>query len=200
MARIQSIILDKTGTLTDGRPQIASVLCAEGEAEDEIVRLAASLDQASKHPIAQAIVTAARVCAVSNLCFPPRHAKFPGEGVSGLVDDRPVVVGGHGFVARHADTARLPLPKGGRGSVIVAVAVSGRIAGYIVMADPVREEVAGMLAGLRREGVQRILLATGDRAAVAERIAAGSASTHPFRPDAGPEGAVVLTNARTAPS
>lgn len=172
MARIQSIILDKTGTLTDGRPQIASVLCAEGEAEDEIVRLAASLDQASKHPIAQAIVTAARLRGLE-LALPAETREFPGEGVSGLVDGRPVVVGGHGFVARHAETARLPLPEAEAGSVIVAVAVAGRIAGYIVMADPVREEVAGMLAGLRREGVQRILLATGDRAAVAERIAGG---------------------------
>ena len=172
MARIQTIILDKTGTLTDGRPQIASVLCAEGETEDEIVRLAASLDQASKHPIAQAIVTAARLRGLE-LVLPSDTREFPGDGVSGNVDDRPVLVGGHGFVARHAETARLPLPEAEAGSVIVAVAVAGRIAGYIVMADPVREEVAEMLAGLRREGVQRILLATGDRAAVAERITGG---------------------------
>ena len=172
MARIQSIILDKTGTLTDGRPQIASVLCAEGETEDEIVRLAASLDQASKHPIAQAIVAAA-VARGLELALPADTREFPGEGVSGVVDDRSVLVGGHGFVARHAETARLPLPEAEAGSVIVAVAVAGRIAGCIVMADPVREEVAGMLIGLRREGVQRILLATGDRAAVAERIAGG---------------------------
>lgn len=172
MARIQSIILDKTGTLTDGRPQIASVLCAQGETESEIVRLAASLDQASKHPIAQAIVTAARLRGLE-LVLPAETREFPGEGVSGMVDGRPVLVGGHGFVARHADTARLPLPEAEAGSVIVAVAVAGRIAGYVVMADPVREEVAEMLAGLRREGVQRILLATGDRAAVAERIAGG---------------------------
>ncbi len=172
MARIQSIILDKTGTLTDGRPQIASVLCAEGETEDEIVRIAASLDQASKHPIAQAIVTAARQRALE-LVLPADTREFPGEGVSGVVDGQPVLVGGHGFVARHAETTRLPLPEAEAGSVIVAVAVAGRIAGYIVMADPVREEVAEMLIGLRREGVQRILLATGDRAAVAERIAGG---------------------------
>ena len=174
MARIQSIILDKTGTLTDGRPQIASVLCAEGETEDEIVRLAASLDQASKHPIAQAIVTAGHLRGL-DLVLPADTREFPGEGVSGVVDGQPVLVGGHGFVARHSETARLPLPEAEAGSVIVAVAEAGRIAGYIVMADPVREEVAEMLTGLRREGVQRILLATGDRAAVAERIAGGLA-------------------------
>lgn len=172
MARIQSIILDKTGTLTDGRPQIASVLCAEGETEAEVVRLAASLDQASKHPIAQAIVAAAAARSLE-LVLPSDTREYPGEGVSGVVDGKAVVVGGHSFVARHAETARLPLPEAEAGSVIVAVAVAGRIAGYIVMADPVREEVAEMLAGLRREGVQRILLATGDRAAVADRIASG---------------------------
>lgn len=172
MGRIQSIILDKTGTLTDGRPQIASVLMAEGRTEDEIVRLAASLDQASKHPIAQAIVAAAGARKLE-LAIPTDTREFPGEGVSGLVDGKTVVVGGHGFVARHAETTGLPIPEADAGSVIVAVAVAGEIAGYIVMADPVREEVADMLVGLRREGVQRILLATGDRAAVAERIADG---------------------------
>lgn len=172
MGRIQSIILDKTGTLTDGRPQIASVLMAEGRTEDEIVRLAASLDQASKHPIAQAIVAAAGARKLE-LAIPTDTREFPGEGVSGLVDGKTVVVGGHGFVARHAETAGLPIPEADAGSVIVAVALAGEIAGYIVMADPVREEVADMLVGLRREGVQRILLATGDRAAVAERIADG---------------------------
>ncbi len=172
MARIRSIILDKTGTLTDGRPQISSVICAEGEKEDEIVRLAGSLDQASKHPIAQAIVAAAGARNL-DLALPADAREYPGEGVSGVVDGVPVVVGGHGFVARHAETARLPLPEAEAGSVIVAVGVAGRIAGYVVMADPVREEVAEMLIGLRHEGVQRILLATGDRAAVAERIAGG---------------------------
>ncbi|MCD2171859.1 heavy metal translocating P-type ATPase [Rhizobium sp. C4] len=172
MARIQSIILDKTGTLTDGRPQIASVRSTSDHSEDEIVRLAASLDQASKHPIAQAIVAAAGTRGLE-LVLPTETREFAGEGVTGLLEGRPVVVGGHGFVARHADTALLPLPDAEAGSVVVAVAVAGKIAGYIVMADPVREEVAEMLVGLRREGVQRILLATGDRAAVAERIADG---------------------------
>ncbi|HWU63047.1 MAG TPA: HAD-IC family P-type ATPase, partial [Ensifer sp.] len=156
MARIRSIILDKTGTLTDGRPQIAAIRSAAGQTENEIIRLAASLDQASKHPIAQAIVVAAGARGLT-LSVPTETREFPGEGVTGLVDGTPVVVGGHGFVARHADTALLQLPAAEAGSVVVAVATAGRIAGYIVMADPVREEVADMLAGLRREGVQRIL-------------------------------------------
>ncbi|SOC86105.1 heavy metal-(Cd/Co/Hg/Pb/Zn)-translocating P-type ATPase [Ensifer adhaerens] len=172
MGRIQSIILDKTGTLTDGRPQIASILVVKGQTENEILRLAASLDQASKHPIAQAIVAAAGARKL-DLAIPSETREFPGEGVCGVVDGRPVAVGGHGFIAKHAETAALPLPEADAGSVIVAVALADEIAGYIVMADPVREEVADMLVGLRREGVQRILLATGDRAAVAERIADG---------------------------
>lgn len=172
MARVRSVILDKTGTLTDGRPQIASVRVASELTADEIVRLAASIDQASKHPIAQAIVAAARARGLV-LVLPTETREVPGEGVAGLIDGQEVVVGGHGFVARHANATMLPLPDAEAGSVVVAVAVAGRLSGYIVMADPVREEVAEMLVGLRREGIERILLATGDRAAVAERIADG---------------------------
>lgn len=172
MARVRSVILDKTGTLTDGRPQIASVHHAADYTAEEIVRLAASLDQASKHPIAQAIVAAARAQGLE-LVLPMGTREVPGEGVAGQVDGQALVVGGHDFVERHAETALLPLPESEAGSVVVAVSVAGRIAGYIVMADPVREEVAEMLLGLRREGVERILLATGDRAAVAHRIADG---------------------------
>jgi heavy metal translocating P-type ATPase len=172
MARIHTIILDKTGTLTDGRPQIAAIHASPEYTDDELVRLAASLDQASKHPIAQAIVAAARARNI-DLVLPAETREIPGDGVVGLVDGKSVVVGGHGFVSRHAGSTVEALPDAEAGSVIVAVAVSGQLAGYIVMADPVREEVGEMLAGLRREGVQRILLATGDRAAVAERIAGG---------------------------
>ena len=172
MARIGTLILDKTGTLTDGRPRIVAIDAHGGFSQDDVLRLAASLDQASKHPVAQALVVAARARGVA-LGVPTGVAEVPGEGLSGRVGGREVVVGGEGFV-----TARIRDTGGGHpalaaGSVLVAVAVDGQLAGRIVMADSLREEVGATLDRLRRLGVGRILLATGDRAAVAEHITAG---------------------------
>lgn len=172
MARIRTLILDKTGTLTDGRPQIVSIDSRGPLAEDEILRFAAALDQASKHPVAQAVVAAAKARGL-DLPVPSDVAEIPGEGVVGHVAGHSVIVGGEDFVAQRlgggpGDSLRLAA-----GAVLVAVAVDGRMAGHLVMADPLRDGTATMLAGLRREGIARILLATGDRAAVAERVTEG---------------------------
>lgn len=185
MARIRTLILDKTGTLTDGRPQIVAVEAGDGVGEAELLRLAASLDQASKHPVAQAIVAAARERGLA-LEVPLQVMERAGEGVSGQVAGRAVIVGGHGFVAglvagpvagevagEVAEKTRGALPEATAGAVVVAVAVDGRMAGHLVMSDALREGVGGMLAGLRRGGIERILLATGDRADVAERVTEG---------------------------
>ncbi|WP_312869926.1 heavy metal translocating P-type ATPase [Jiella pacifica] len=172
MARIRTLILDKTGTLTDGRPRIVSIDSRDGRGEDEILRLAATLEQASKHPVAQAIVAAAKARGLA-LPVPSDVSEFPGEGVVGTVEGRAVVVGGEGFVAGHVghnagDISALPA-----GSVLVAIAVDGRMTGHLVMADPLRDGAGLTIEGLRQQGIQRILLATGDRAEVAERVTQG---------------------------
>jgi heavy metal translocating P-type ATPase len=172
MARIRTLILDKTGTLTDGRPRIVTIDSHDGMEADDILRLAAALDQASKHPVAQAIVAAARARGLT-LPVPTDVAEIPGEGVSGRIDDRAVIVGGDGFVAQRIGGTAGDHPALAAGSVLVAVAVDGRMAGHLVMADPLREGTADMLQALRREGIGRILLATGDRAEVAERVTEG---------------------------
>ncbi len=172
MARIRTLILDKTGTLTEGRPQIVSIDSHEGMAENDILRLAASLDQASKHPVAQAVVAAAKERGFS-LPVPSDVAEIAGEGVVGHVEGRNVIVGGDAFVASRVGRRPGDHPAVAAGSVLVAVAVDGRMAGHLVMSDPLREGAGAMLDGLRREGVARILLATGDRAEVAERVTEG---------------------------
>ncbi|WP_176073914.1 heavy metal translocating P-type ATPase [Brucella intermedia] len=172
MARIVTLVLDKTGTLTDGRPQITSTHPAPGFNEDEILRLAASLDQVSKHPMAQALVLAAQERGI-DLVLPTDVSELAGDGVAGRVDGRSVIVGGHSFVARQADAKLIEMPGTEAGAALVAVAIDGTIAGYIVMADPLRGDVASTLKGLRKDGVRRIVLATGDRAAVARRITKG---------------------------
>ena len=172
MARIRTLILDKTGTLTDGRPQIVSIDSHDGMAEDDILRLAASLDQASKHPVAQAIVAAAKERGFS-LPVPSDVAEIPGEGVVGYVEGRKIIVGGDAFVASRVGRRPGDHSAIAAGSVLVAVAVDGHMVGHLVMSDPLRDGAGQMLDGLRREGIARILLATGDRADVAERVTEG---------------------------
>jgi heavy metal translocating P-type ATPase len=175
MARIRTLILDKTGTLTDGRPQIVSIDAAEGAGAlpaDDILRFAAALDQASKHPVAQAIVAAAQARGLA-LPVPTAITELPGEGVTGQIEGRPVAVGGPAFVAALVAAGAPEHPARAAGAVMVAVAVDGRMAGHLVMSDPLRDDAAGMIAGLRRQGIARILLATGDRVEVARRVTEG---------------------------
>ena len=172
MARIHTLVLDKTGTLTDGRPQITHIHAEPGFSEAEVLELAASVDQLSKHPMAQALVAAAQARGLA-LHLPAQTEEVPGEGVAGMLAGRTVFVGGHGFVTARTGDAGSAIAAAEAGCVLVAVGVEKQFAGSILMADPVRADVGEMLAGLRRDGVKRLVLATGDRAAVAERIAGG---------------------------
>lgn len=172
LARITTLILDKTGTLTDGRPQIVSIDRHGDLSEDDILYFAAALDQASKHPIAQAIVGAAQARGIA-LPIPASVVETPGEGVAGTIDGRRVVVGGAGFVAAQLGVADPESTVVEAGSVVVSLGVDGKLAGHIVMADALRAGTADLLSGLRRLGVGRILLATGDRRAVAEAVTEG---------------------------
>ncbi len=170
MARIKTLIVDKTGTLTDGRPGIVSITGTGALSEDEVLYFAASLDQASQHPVAQAVVAAARARG-QTLPVPTDVIETPGEGVAGRVGDRDVLVGGTGFVA--AQTGAEVTGAEEPGAVIVAVAVDGRAAGHLVMADALRPGIPALLQALRRNGIDRIVLATGDRHDVAEALTLG---------------------------
>lgn len=172
LARIKTLILDKTGTLTDGRPQIVSIETHGELSEDEILYFTASLDQASKHPIAQAIVAAARTGGVA-LPIPENVVETPGEGVAGTIAGRLVVVGGAAFVAATAGATHPDKAIIAAGSVVVSLAVDGKLMGHIVMADALRSGTADLLAGLRHLGITRIVLATGDRRAVADAVTEG---------------------------
>tara|TARA_R110002051_G_scaffold69411_3_gene124869 strand:+ start:7279 stop:9129 length:1851 start_codon:yes stop_codon:yes gene_type:complete len=172
LAQIRTLILDKTGTLTDGRPQIVSVETSGDMPADDIVALAAALEQASKHPMAQAIVAAAKAKGIP-LSLPDHVVETPGEGLAGMVGDRKIVVGGAGFVAAQIGTSEIESQARDAGSVIVAVAVDGKLQGRLVMSDALRAGTGDLLAGLRRLGIARILLATGDRRAVAEAVTEG---------------------------
>lgn len=172
MARIRTLVLDKTGTLTDGRPRIAGIEPTADLPATEILRFAAALDQASKHPVAQALVADAKARGLP-LPTPLAVTELPGDGVTGTVEGRPVIVGGYKFVARSVGPEMGPAASLPAGSVLVSVAVDGRVAGHLIMSDPLRPDAPEVIAALRRSGIGRIVLATGDREAVATQVAAG---------------------------
>lgn len=172
MAHIHTLILDKTGTLTDGRPQIVSIENASDMADNDLLRLAAAVDQASKHPVAQAIVAAAKARSLT-LPAPTDVLETPGEGIIANADGHRIIVGSDAFVTSHVGHPSESRSNKFCGSVLVAIAVDGHVAGYLVMSDLLRDGAGLMLDGLRKEGIARILLATGDRADVAERVTEG---------------------------
>lgn len=175
MARIRSLVLDKTGTLTDGKASVVAIRAAEGLVEDDVIRTAASLDQASKHVIAQALVVEAQRRGLA-LTVPTKMIETPGEGICGTVEGRRAAVGGINYVRsqmapadRELDPAQALDPPG---AVVVWLAVDGRLAGRIVLADELRVGIAALLTQLRGLGVERIVLASGDRRDVADAVTA----------------------------
>jgi len=172
LARVATVLFDKTGTLTTGTPQVESVEALEGFTPDEVLRLAASLDQMSQHAVAGAIVAAARAADLV-LAMPTQVDEVPGGGVSGLVEGRPVVVGGAamlaglgmtppdaGIAARLADAA----------PAAAWVGIDGRIAGVLLLADRIRPEAPRALRALRAAGIARLVMVTGDGAGPAAAV------------------------------
>lgn len=174
MARIRALVIDKTGTLTAGRARISLIHTNAGFSEDEIIRIAASLDQASKHVIAQTIVSEARSRKLQ-LAVPVDMIETPGEGIEGRVEGRCAVVGGMDFVlSRSPDSAGVSSEQlETLGSIVVALAVDGQLAGTIVLADKLRAGTEEFLDNLRGLGIERIIIATGDRREVADAITVG---------------------------
>lgn len=174
LARVDSLVLDKTGTLTDGRAKVVAIDVSSGADPADVLRFAASLDQASKHIIAQTIVGEAQSRRLK-LAIPSDVVETPGEGVTGVVEGRSVAVGGIQFVMSKLPkgTEYLHKPTRAPGAVVVAVAVDGRLAGEIRLADELRSGTQALLDRLRTLGVQRIVLATGDRREVADAVTAG---------------------------
>lgn len=174
LARVRALVIDKTGTLTVGEARIVAIRAADGASPDELLRIVASLDQASKHIIAQTIVAEARNKGLA-LSIPSEAVETPGEGIVGRVEGRQIVVGGSRFVAARiagADPATLGTLGGDRapGALVVA---DGHLLGELILADELRAGTEQLLRALRGLGIERIVLATGDRHEVAKFFSAG---------------------------
>ena len=174
LAGVRSLVIDKTGTLTHGQARIVSIHALSNQPAEELLRLAASLDQASKHIVAQTIVEAARDKGLE-LAVPHDIVETPGEGVEGCVDSHHVIVGGLRFATGKLAETRLSQLRARRppGSVAVAVGVDKRLVGLLILADRLRAGTEALLRDLKSLGVARIVLATGDRRDVAETVAKG---------------------------
>ncbi len=173
MERIDTLVVDKTGTLTQGRPDVVAVVPAAGVGKNDVLRLAAGLERPSQHPLAEAVVRAAEkrgitVPAVEGFDAPT------GRGVTGAVEGHQVAVGN----ARLMDEARVDVSTlsaeaerlRGDGATVFFVAVDGRAFGIVAVADPVKETTAAALAGLAKDGV-RVVMLTGDNRTTAEAVA-----------------------------
>jgi Cu+-exporting ATPase len=179
---VDTLIVDKTGTLTEGRPAFRAAIAAPGTGEQELLRLAASLDAGSEHPLAQAIVAEARKRGLP-LSKSESFESGTGLGVRGRVDGGSLALGsaalmrnlGIDMEALARDAARLR----GEGASVMFLAADGALAGLIAVADPVKATTPEALAILRRSGL-RIIMATGDAAATAQAVAAatGIAEVH----------------------
>jgi heavy metal translocating P-type ATPase len=174
LGEARAVLLDKTGTLTLGEADVQEVIPLGSEGPDEVLRLAASLDQLSAHVLAEALVHDAERRGL-RLAEPAEANEEPGQGMEGVVDGRRVALGSREWLrSRGYDVEEAAGGEDGAraGRAKVLVVVEGRLAGIVVMADRVREDAAELAPRLRACGVRQVAMVTGDRREIAERIAA----------------------------
>ncbi|HLT85691.1 MAG TPA: heavy metal translocating P-type ATPase, partial [Phototrophicaceae bacterium] len=189
LARARTVAFDKTGTLTYGEPRVTAVH-AENGGRRELLVLAAAVEQYSAHPLAAAVVAEARADG-GTLPAADDVTEVPANGVTGTVAGRAVVVGSDRFVARVTGVEPARPPEGHTG---VHVAVDGRYAGYVALADELRAETPATMASLHRAGVRTTMMLTGDGEHVARHIAA-QAGIDDVRADLLPEDKVAAVRA-----
>ncbi len=169
LGRVRTVLLDKTGTLTLGTAEIEQVVALDGVARDEVLRLAASLDQLSGHATAEALVHGAERTGLE-LSLPDHVEERPGQGIEGLVDGRRVAVGSARWLQERGYGAAAALGTIDDGRSRVLVGVDGSLVGAIVVADRPREDAQGVAEELRRAGIVHVAMVTGDRSSVAKEI------------------------------
>lgn len=173
MEKIDTLVIDKTGTLTEGKPKVVSIVPAAGLAEDDVLRLAASVERASEHPLADAIVRAAKEKQLA-LSQVEQFDSPTGKGATGKVDGKTIALGNARYLASlgiatqalDAEAERLRQD----GATVINMAVDGRLVGLFAIADPVKASTPEALKALAAEGIKVIML-TGDNRTTAEAVA-----------------------------
>jgi Cu+-exporting ATPase len=173
MEKVNTLVVDKTGTLTEGKPKVTAIVPAPGFSESELLPLAASLERSSEHPLAAAIVNAAKDRGATTQ-EPTDFASVTGKGVTGKIGDRSVALGNarlmadigisFGDLEHHADQLRSD------GATALFLAIDGKPGGVIAIADPIKATTQKALDSLRRYGI-RIVMLTGDNKTTAEAVA-----------------------------
>jgi P-type Cu+ transporter len=173
MEKVDTLVVDKTGTLTEGRPKVTSIVSAPGFLEADVLALAASLERSSEHPLAAAVLTAAKA-ANAAIQDPTDFSSVTGKGVTGKVGGRAVALGNAklmtevlasiGEAEKQADQLRRD------GATVLFMAIDGKLAGMIAIADPIKSSTRAALDDLQKDGI-RIVMLTGDNKATAQAVA-----------------------------
>jgi Cu+-exporting ATPase len=173
MEKVDTLVVDKTGTLTEGKPKLVAVQAESGLDDDEILRMAASLERASEHPLAEAIVNGAEERGIK-LAKASNFQSITGKGVTGEVDGHKVAVGNlklleslkikTGELSQQADKERV------KGMTVMLIAIDGQAAGLIGVADPIKDATGEAISDLHAEGI-RIVMLTGDSKTTAKAVA-----------------------------
>jgi len=173
MEKVDTLVVDKTGTLTEGKPKVTSIVSAPGFSDGELLKVAASLERSSEHPLAAAILAAAKT-ANTAIQDPTEFLSVTGKGVTGKVDGKAVALGNAklmtdvqtsiGEAGERADQLRSD------GATVLFMAVEGKLAGVIAVADPIKSSTRAALDDLRKDGI-RIVMLTGDNKATARAVA-----------------------------
>lgn len=173
MEKVDTLVVDKTGTLTEGKPAVTAIVPAPGFAEAEVLRLSASVERPSEHPLAVAIVAAADKQGIATA--PVTDFDSPtGKGALGTVEGQRIVLGNAAFLAEHGIEVASLAEQADRlredGATAIFVGIDGKVAGAIAIADPVKTSTPEALVGLRAEGI-RVVMLTGDNWTTAKAVA-----------------------------
>ncbi len=173
MERIDTLVVDKTGTLTEGKPKVVAVIPTNGYSESDVLRLAASVERASEHPLADAIVNAARERDIPTTDVQDFDSPV-GKGALGTVEGKKVLLGNATFLSSEGvDTSSLESEaerQRGEGATVINMAVDGTLVGILAIADPVKQSTPEALRELAAEGV-RVIMLTGDNRTTARAVA-----------------------------
>jgi Cu+-exporting ATPase len=173
MCKVDTLVVDKTGTLTEGKPRLVSVVAAVGNDEAEFLQLVASVERASEHPLAAALLDGASARGLTLLPVEEFHS-VPGKGVAARVNGRRVVVGNQSWLAEFGIEVEALAAEADRlragGATVLFAGADGRLAGLLGVADPIKAAAADAIRSLRAEGI-RIVMVTGDDPVTAEAVA-----------------------------